>query len=515
MVKFKKKIFVILMVICLTFGALSFVGCNDDNDDTTNEDVVPPESVTPSIIETNEDVTEKLTIDVNSYGEYFEGFGTSLCWWAQDVGRRTEKSGDTELRELAVKALFDKETGLGLTNLRYNLGANCDYSDYDSYYDKNRFAESFMTMDGTLDFTRDSGAQWVLKRAVEYGVQHVTLFANSAPTYLTINGKAYCTNNARINLAPENYSAYAKYFCDVAEHFIDEGIPVKEISPINEPQWDWVTYGGQEGSHFTPNEVVEILLVFLSEMKSRDKLTGVKLAYPECGEWKNATYNYLDAIMANDTLRSEIDAFSCHSYWSNKLDKTNFINYVNEHYEGLKLRQTEWCEMVNGRNVTMASAFTLAQEIIEDLSILEVVSWDSWIGLSNYDYHDGLLYFENEGTTLTLPKRYYAMAHFSQFITPGVLRIDSKITLAESTKNSHLKHVVYRREDGKLVIVITNTLSDKVLDVSALADYNNMEVYITNEDYSMERVYNGETLNRILVPTSSILTLVLNSDKVK
>ena len=512
MVTLRKKVFVILIVTCVLLAStLAFASCNNEStsDNAPSEPTTPTPS-TPSIIETNDDATEKLTLDMNDLSAPFEGFGTSLCWWAQDVGRRTEKNGDVEWRELAVKALFDKETGLGLTNLRYNLGANCDYSDYDNYGDKNRFAESFMTTDGSLDFTRDAGAQWVLKRALDYGVTHVTLFANSAPTYLTINGKAYCTDGARINLAPENYSAYAKYFCDVAEHFIDEGVPVKELSPINEPQWDWVTNGGQEGSHFTPNEVVDILVAFVNEMRTRSKLDGVVLSYPECGEWKKDTYNYLDAIMANDILRAEIDAFSCHSYWSNSIDKRFFKDYVDEYYTGLKLRQTEWCEMVNGRDLSIYSALTLAQEVIEDLSILEVVSWDTWIALSNYDYRDGLIYFENKDASLSYPKRYHAMAHFSRFIANGDRQVASQIKLAGKDSASFLKHLACKDASDNLTIVITNSLSEKVLDISALADYNNMEVYLTDENHSMEKVYNASVQNKILIPSKAILTLVLN-----
>lgn len=46
----------------------------------------------------------------------FEGWGTSLCWWANRLGY------DTTMTNKAAEAFFDKEKGLGLNIGRYNVG---------------------------------------------------------------------------------------------------------------------------------------------------------------------------------------------------------------------------------------------------------------------------------------------------------------------------------------------------------------------------------------------------------
>jgi len=55
----------------------------------------------------------------NGYGE-FQGFGTSLCWWANRVGY------SESLSEQATDAFYDKEKGLGMTIGRYNIGGGDD-----------------------------------------------------------------------------------------------------------------------------------------------------------------------------------------------------------------------------------------------------------------------------------------------------------------------------------------------------------------------------------------------------
>ncbi len=53
--------------------------------------------------------------DGDGLGE-FQGFGTSLCWWANRVGY------SEALTEQAAEAFYDKEKGLGMTIGRYNIG---------------------------------------------------------------------------------------------------------------------------------------------------------------------------------------------------------------------------------------------------------------------------------------------------------------------------------------------------------------------------------------------------------
>ena len=52
----------------------------------------------------------------------FEGWGTSLCWWANRIGY-----SDT-LAQKAAELLYNAETGLGMNIARYNIGGGDDPS---------------------------------------------------------------------------------------------------------------------------------------------------------------------------------------------------------------------------------------------------------------------------------------------------------------------------------------------------------------------------------------------------
>lgn len=51
----------------------------------------------------------------NFNGGEFEGWGTSFCWWANRIGY------SDSLSSKAATAFYDKEKGLGLNIIRYNI----------------------------------------------------------------------------------------------------------------------------------------------------------------------------------------------------------------------------------------------------------------------------------------------------------------------------------------------------------------------------------------------------------
>ncbi|MBR6855442.1 MAG: glycosyl hydrolase, partial [Fibrobacter sp.] len=59
----------------------------------------------------------KVVVDPGKKYQLFEGWGTSLCWWAELVGAWNETN-----RDQFLGALADPDTGLGYNIFRYNIG---------------------------------------------------------------------------------------------------------------------------------------------------------------------------------------------------------------------------------------------------------------------------------------------------------------------------------------------------------------------------------------------------------
>lgn len=473
-----------------------------------------PERKEDSQVEEN---YSRIIIDETICYQTMESFGTSGAWWSQYVGGFTEDANGTggSTREDIAELLFDREKGIGLTCYRYNLGAGSVESKNGTFTDYHRRAQCFETEAEVYDFTKDENAVWFLNKATELGVEEVVLFCNSPLVRLTQNGKAHMTEGgSRSNLSEENYPAFAKYCMDVAEHFVEEGIPVKFISPINEPQWDW--YNGQEGCHYSAKELTAVYLAFLDELESRPALEGIKLSGPESGEWKGEATTYTSAILNNERLREHFDAIDNHSYWSGDMDKQTFKNWMLVHYPDVKLRTSEWCEMVSGSDVTMDSAFHIAQEIASDLRILEVVSWQNWVGVAPGGYRDGLIYIDEKSQKYRALKRLWSFGNYSRYIRPGYVRVEISTQTREQEKMLPTAFCGMNA-DGKreLVMVFVNEgVTDQEFVPECRESYRMLRMYVTSDEYNLEctdeHIYcAGEVVK---IPKRSVTTVVLSEE---
>ena len=456
-----------------------------------------------------------LTVDETATHQTIESFGTSGAWWSQYMGLWDMPYTGNMLFKMSVREqiaswLYDRNFGIGLTNYRYNLGAGSADSGLGDYSDPNRRAQSFETAPGVYDWSKDEGAVWFLNEVTRLGAQEIVLFFNSPLERLTKNGMAHLTpGGEKSNIDRANYAEWAKYACDVAEHFIAEGIPVKFISPINEPQWDWA--GGQEGCHYEPTEIAAVYVAFLEEMQSRPALAGVELSGPESGEWGGQTTKYVSALLNNQKLSEHLQAVDCHSYWTDTSTKVSFRNWMNYQYPDVKLRMSEWCEMVNGSDFGMDSAIVLAQTLAEDLTVLDVVSWSTWVGVAPGGYHDGLMYAAENGSgdvSLVPLKRLWAYGNYTRYIRPGFVRVDI-------SGGDELRAVAFAGEDNgkkKLVVVLVNDKNESVdirLD-GAFGQYNGVIAYETSSNRDLSQVAERIANTAFTLTPRSVTTFVFS-----
>jgi O-glycosyl hydrolase len=514
----RKIIFLTAAALLLTLGS---GGCRANESKMTE----PVPTVTPEAGTATDPASEKedrveyskIKIDLTQTHQTWESFGASGAWWAQYIGGWDKKNSYSEITprdDLAI-LLFDKEKGIGLSSFRYNMGAGSADSGKGTYYDPHRRAQSFESAPGVYDWSKDANAVWFVKKAVELNKDiDIILFCNSPLERLTKTGKAQSLKNSTTNIEPEKYGEFASYCFDVAEHFLDMGIPVTEISPINEPQWEWLD--GQEGMHLDEKAIVGILETFVNDIKNRSKLADVTISGPESGEWGGKTKDYVNAIMKNPTLRDYFKVLDCHSYWTKTATKTDFKNWIEKNYPGVTLRTSEWCEMVNGSDYTMDSAFNMADVIMEDIKILDVSSWQLWVAISPGGYRDGLIHVNESKQAYRATRRLWAMGNFSRFIRPGFVRVDAS---APFTDLMNMQSVAFKGvgDSGKeeLVIVLTNREDEKTfrLDIKGEKGYDNYEIFTTTEEKDLELTASGEFDEDtvINIEGKSIVTIRLKS----
>lgn len=467
-----------------------------------------------------------VSISVNSCIEYqtVSGFGASACWWAQ-------LTGNSPYAEEAAKALYS-EDGLGLNIYRYNIGGGSK-DNPDSRISGSRATESFYyynenTGEYEYDFTRDAAAQEMLFRCLSYGcIDTVVLFANSPHYSMTVSGQATGGTEPYVsNLPPENYEAYADYFLTITEYFLEKGVPVKYISPVNEPQWSWGgAWVGQEGCHYEREEVVALFRVFARAIKARN--LDVKLMGPESGELGDDTDWYFNALYHDSEIREVLGSLAYHSYWrdTDLKSKKDFGEKVKEQYADIPVDMTEWCELPCKHDIDdFTGAVLMARVMQQDLARSNANSWSAWVGVNNYSvgedgkkYSDGLLVSNEEFSELYTGMRYYAMAHFSKYIPVGSVRIaatpdvlDFSVVQTEDSDvlitTQSLNLSAYKTPEGKTVVVLVNEGGDRNIFMNILV--GKMEVVQSTQESQLQTIYSSRAKSLVKLPSDSITTII-------
>ena len=442
-----------------------------------------------------------LKIGAKSY-QTAENFGVSGAWWAQDVG------GYETVRDEIARLLFSRTEGIGISCYRYNMGGGSKNSRSSKFHNENRMAECFLKSDGTYDFTRDKNAVYMMKKAVEYGCEEIILFVNSPPEIYTKNHKSCLDTPWFTNLRLRDTQKFAQYCVKVAEHFVSEGVPVSSVSPVNEPVWVWTEKHGQEGCHYRPWGVRAVMRTLSDAIESSNILNGkVLISGAENGDlrWFNKTYTRI--MLGDEKIRRHSDGIDVHSYFLPMMLPKPFNNrlaymkrwrrYLDKHFPNDKVRISEWTHMQGGRDCSMNSALLQARTMYEDLTVLNAVSWQHWIAVSDVNYCDGIIYI-NPDKSYEVTKRYYAFGNFSKFVERGAVRVEMLCS------DGDLLTVGYRKGGKTTVIIINETHNTHPLDFSSISESGG--AYITDCDSSLEY---REISGRIDITPHSVTTLVL------
>ena len=156
-----------------------------------------------------------MKIDPAARRQTFEGWGTSLCWWANRVG-----GWSATARNAVVDAIVDPQAGLGYNIFRYNIGGG----ENPAHEHMRQWGEmpGFLNASGTWDWNADANQRNVLRRIVERDPNAILeAFSNSPPYWMTKSGCASGNTDGSNNLKDDSYEAFADYLTEVVKHYKD------------------------------------------------------------------------------------------------------------------------------------------------------------------------------------------------------------------------------------------------------------------------------------------------------
>ena len=455
----------------------------------------------------------KLQIYPDKEYQTFKSIGASGAWWAQIVGgwNHIDEASGESVRDRIAQLLYSKEKGIGMGVYRYNIGGGSKHSGNGEYSQPARATECFEVSKGEYDWNRDENAVYMMKKCVENGAEEVIFFVNSPIERLTKNGLAHNKKHQLFheNISKKNYKEFAKYCLDITEHFVKEDIPVKYLSPVNEPVWVW--NGGQEGCFYRPRSVKKVFKVFAEEIDKRPMLKALKLSGAESGDLRWFNKSYTRQLLKDKNVRKHLDGVDVHSYclplplpvnipFLN--DRLGFVRrfrkFMDKHYPDVPIVMSEWTHMKGGRDYGMDSALVTATTMYEDFTMLNAVSWQHWIAVSEVDYCDGLIYINLEDKSFEITKRYYVTGNFSKYIKSGSKRIEVQ------SGDKNLLATAFKNDDEIVLVIINNSNEEKEITIPLGKEFL---VCVTDENNNLnERVTESR---EVKITSKSVTTVVV------
>jgi O-glycosyl hydrolase len=168
----------------------------------------------------------------------------------------------------------------------------------------------------------------------------------------------------------------------------------------------------------------------------------------------------------------------------------------------------------NGRDLTMDPALYMARVIHTDLTVANANAWHWWLGVSPYDYKDGLVYIDlnkSDGDVYE-SKMLWALGNYSRFVLPGMKRVEvrrSDNRSIEQTLNGVMVSAFKDPATQKTVAVAVNYGEASIpvkIDIDDV--FITCSIYQTSSQHSLKKL--GETNFEVAVklPPRSVTTFV-------
>jgi O-glycosyl hydrolase len=499
-----------------------------------------------------------ISLNFNNTFQTIDHFGASGGFQNQWIGKWPEAS-----KAPIAKLLFSTQSdaqgnpeGIGLSMWRTVIGdgtadqANSGFA-ATSWYRK---TECYLNNTGVYNWTKQSGEEWFLVKAREYGVNKFTGWASSPPYFMTKNGYAFKTSNQTngFNCAESNYVAYATFLADVMKNYENKGYNFDVVCPFNETQYDWsfeVGQASQSGTQALNSEVAAVTRII--DQKFTEKGVRSKIMIPEAAQLKylyEGTGNTVNQV--NDFFNSSSSNYvgnlshiskhvAGHSYFSNNTtdeslnQRKSLRSKITSLGNGLDYWQTEYSllgtEYLQGKDPSSLKeidyALWLCRIIHTDLVHGNATGWSFWTALSQSTFGDHpfrfnfILYQPNanspsqtDGTFYTV-KNLWAFGNYSRFVRPGMVRFE--VLDPEYTDNTAAENFMisgYINQTSKEIVLVCVNNTDKSRAIS-FQNYSKdfevvgglFEMYTTSTTTNLKK--SSVAFNVVSIPSKSIVTL--------
>ena len=430
-------------LLTLAVLALSIVSCGEEKTVEwtssnpsaswqTNQVILKPETAgSDSVVQIFPDKTQQVV----------EGFGG--CF--NELGWEVFKSISSEEKNKIFTALFDSISGCKFTICRMPMGAS-DYAV--DWYSLNETKDDFGMEHFSLERDRQRMIPYIKTALTYQPALKVWASPWCPPSWMKTNNHYACTPAPVNDLAEEGrgeemkaqfrmeekyLSAYALYFSKFVQSYKQEGIDIYAVHVQNEPN----SCQNFPSCIWTPSALATFTGKYLGPQFERDHLnTEIWL-----GTIERPQIERVDSIVCDPDAKKYIKGVGFQ--WGGK----GAIAEVHRKYPEYKLMETE-SECGNGSNDWAAAehTFGLMKHYLNNGANVYMY-WNMILnetGNSQWGWkQNSLITIDSKSGVVTYNPEFYLMKHFSYFVKPGAVKIETSDENCLAFKDNGSLTIVY------------------------------------------------------------------------
>lgn len=474
---------IILLLILLTYSLF-------------NAQAVSPAS--PALPDSN-----LVKIDPARRYQTLEGWGSSLCWWAAQVGNWDDKKVDE------IVDIITSPDQLNMNIFRYNIGGGDDPAHADGHMVKGKGKRAEMegfkaSPTAPYNWSADKGQRAILLKIKEKRPDAIfEAFSNSPPYWMTYSGcSAGNVNPLDDNLKPEYYDLFCDYLIDVCKHYKTEyNIDFKTLEPFNESYSNyWYANGSQEGCHFKPETQMTIIRQLYPKLKASGLHTILSASdETNLNQFLTVQKTYLQA---GDIL-DKLGQLNTHTYSGNNTERKEVRELIQQ--TGKPFWQSETGPSGGSG---YESNLLLTKKLFDDIRIMQPQAWLDWQLME--ENNDVWCLFQGNFKTgeYKAVKNLYVRMQITRFFKQGSIFVES---------NNEDALAAIDPTGKKLVVAILNTSASERSFQIETGRNSKKQAHIdcwrtsTTEDcVQLPTIRKNSTNITYTCPAKSITTFVIN-----
>lgn len=393
---------------------------------------------------------EKFEINEDVTYQKIDGFGASFL----EAGLICLNSLPPRERESVLRALFDPEKGAGFSAMKTVI-ASTDFMSAGPFY-------SYDDMRGDVamshfSIARDLGPNGLItfiKLARRYGK-----FVLQAPMDYPPDWMLFDVNKKQ-DVNPQYYDALARYYLRYLQEYEKHGVFVDYLSLFNEPDiYTKIPY----------DEIDALLKDHVGPLFRREGIR-TRIMLSEAPNREDAGRNY-PLVLSDAAARQYVSIAPYHGYDNRDWDK---ILNLHRQYPGLPLWMTEVCYAYDAGTPKSMSLPRFdfedgdywGNQIFNDLEVY-TSAWIYWNmildekggpwsvseihGNPDPNVQHPVVIIDRQTKKVIYTGLYYYLAHFSKFVRPGAIRIQTTGSL------DGVRVMAFKTPDGRIVTELMNS----------------------------------------------------------